>query len=199
MSNFAHLKLDARLQVHALLPHGGGTSAISQLRRRIPTAWEIAGHLIPRMWNRNEAKRRESVPVTKSRSPIVNRIMRVRHQTDNVEAIVAATIEAMEAVKGKEIVTLDLREITTAVTDYFVICHAPSKTQVDAIADKVEELVFEKTHSKPYHVEGRDNTEWILIDFVDVVVHVFLESARGYYKLEELWADAERIVKATEE
>ena len=116
-------------------------------------------------------------------------IMRVRHQNDNVEEIVAATIEAMEAVKGKDIVTLDLREITTAVTDYFVICHAPSKTQVDAIADKVEELVFEKTHSKPYHVEGRDNT----------VVHVFLESARGYYKLEELWADAERIVKANED
>jgi ribosome-associated protein len=116
-----------------------------------------------------------------------------------VEEIVAATIEAMEAVKGKDIVTLDLREITTAVTDYFVICHAPSKTQVDAIADKVEELVYEKTHSKPYHVEGRDNTEWILIDFVDVVVHVFLESKRSYYKLEELWADAERIVKATEE
>ena len=152
-----------------------------------------------RMSLRNEAKRRVPVPsheVSQSRS---QKNMRIRHQTDNVEAIVAATIEAMEAVKGKEIVTLDLREITTAVTDYFVICHAPSKTQVDAIADKVEELVFEKTHSKPYHVEGRDNTEWILIDFVDVVVHVFLESARGYYKLEELWADAERIVKAAEE
>ena len=111
----------------------------------------------------------------------------------------AATIEAMEAVKGKEIVTLDLREINTAVTDYFVICHAPSKTQVDAIADKVEEVVFEKTRTKPYHVEGRDKTEWILIDFVDVVVHVFLESKREYYKLEELWADAERIVKASED
>ena len=121
--------------------------------------------------------------------------MRVRHQNDNVEGIVAATIEAMEAVKGKDIVTLDLREITSAVTDYFVICHAPSKTQVYAIADKVEELVYVKTQSKPYHVEGRDNTEWILIDFVDVVVHVFLESKRSYYKLEELWADAERIVK----
>ena len=76
-------------------------------------------------------------------------IMRVRHQNDNVEEIVAATIEAMEAVKGKDIVTLDLREITTAVTDYFVICHAPSKTQVDAIADKVEELVFEKRTANP--------------------------------------------------
>ena len=126
-------------------------------------------------------------------------IMRIRHQNDNVEEIVAAAIEAMEAVKGKDIVTLDLREITTAVTDYFVICHAPSKTQVDAIADKVEDLVFEKTHNKPYHVEGRDNTEWILIDFVDVVVHVFLESKREFYKIEELWADAEKIVKASEE
>ena len=124
--------------------------------------------------------------------------MRVRHQT-NPEEIVAATIEAMETVKGKDIVTLDLREITTAVTDYFVICHAPSKTQVDALADKVEDLVFEKTHNKPYHIEGRDNTEWILIDFVDVVVHVFLESKREFYKLEELWADAERIVNASEE
>lgn len=134
-----------------------------------------------------------------SRGLVVNKKMRIRHQNDNVEEIVAATVEAMEAVKGKEIVTLDLREINTAVTDYFVICHAPSKTQVDAIADKVEELVLEKTRTKPYHVEGRDNTEWILIDFVDVVVHVFLESKREYYKLEELWADAERIVKASEE
>ena len=124
--------------------------------------------------------------------------MRVRHQT-NTEELLAIVIEAMEAVKGKDIVTLDLREITTAVTDYFVICHAPSKTQVDALAEKVEDLVFERMHNKPYHVEGRDNTEWILIDFVDVVVHVFLESARGYYKLEELWADAERMVKENED
>ena len=124
--------------------------------------------------------------------------MRIRHQSD-AEQIVAATIEAMEAVKGKDIVTLDLRNINTAVTDYFVICHAPSKTQVDAIADKVEDLVFEKTHAKPYHVEGRENTEWILIDFVDVVVHVFLESKRSFYKLEELWADSERILRESED
>ena len=124
--------------------------------------------------------------------------MRIRHQT-NTEEIVAAVIEAMEAVKGKEIVTLDLRSIGIAVTDYFVICHAPSKTQVDAIADKVEETVFAKTHNKPYHIEGRENTEWILIDFVDVVVHVFLESKREYYKLEELWADSERILKESED
>lgn len=119
--------------------------------------------------------------------------MRVRHQSD-AEQIVATVVETMDAMKGKEIVTLDLRETGTAVTDYFVICHANSKIQVDAIADKIVDKVMEQHHLKPYHIEGRDNTEWILIDFVDVVVHVFLQSARSYYQLEALWADAERIV-----
>ena len=125
--------------------------------------------------------------------------MRIRHQSDNVEALVSTIVDAMESLKGKEIVTLDLRETGTSVTDYFVICHANSKTQVDAIADKIIDEVRDQQKVKPYHVEGRDNTEWILIDFVDVVVHVFLESKREFYKLEELWADAERIVKAAED
>ena len=124
--------------------------------------------------------------------------MRVRHQVD-AEQLAAIVAETMDTAKGKEIVTLDLREITEAVTDYFVICHAPSKVQVDAIADKVIDTVFENTGLKPYHVEGRENTEWILIDFVDVVVHVFLQTKRDFYKLEELWADAERIVRDNEE
>lgn len=124
--------------------------------------------------------------------------MRIRHQSDNVESVVATVVEAMDSIKGKEIVTLDLRETGTSVTDYFVICHANSKTQVDAIADKVIDQVLEEHRIKPYHVEGRDNTEWILIDFVDVVVHVFLQSARQYYQLEELWADAEKIVNSEE-
>lgn len=122
--------------------------------------------------------------------------MRIRHQSDNVESIVATVVEAMDSVKGKEIVTLDLRETGTAVTDYFVICHANSKTQVDALADKVIDQVFKNNRVKPYHVEGRDNTEWILIDFVDVVVHIFLQSARQFYQLEELWADAEKVVNS---
>ena len=124
-----------------------------------------------------------------------NETMRVRHQSENTEQIVATVVEAMDSIKGKEIVTLDLRETGTAVTDYFVICHANSKTQVDAIAEKVMDEVRDKCGVKPYHIEGMDNTEWILIDFVDVVVHVFLQSMRKYYQLEELWADAERIVK----
>ena len=127
-----------------------------------------------------------------------NKPMRIRHQSDNAEQIVATVVETMDTIKGKDIVTLDLRETGTAVTDYFVICHANSKTQVDAIADKVIDAVLEKNGTKPYHVEGRDNTEWILIDFVDVVVHIFLQSMRSYYQLEELWADAERIVNSVE-
>lgn len=124
--------------------------------------------------------------------------MRIRHQSDNVESVVATVVAAMDSIKGKEIVTLDLRETGTSVTDYFVICHANSKTQVDAIADKVIDQVWENNKVKPYHVEGRDNTEWILIDFVDVVVHIFLQSARQFYQLEELWADAEKVVKGEE-
>jgi ribosome-associated protein len=120
--------------------------------------------------------------------------MRIRHQSENTEQLVATIVEAMDTLKGKEIVTLDLRETGTNVTDYFVICHANSKTQVDAIADKIIDEVRDKVGIKPYHIEGRDNTEWILIDFVDVVVHVFLQSMRSYYQLEELWADAEKIV-----
>lgn len=124
--------------------------------------------------------------------------MRIRHQSDNVESVVATVVEAMDSLKGKEIVTLDLRETGTSVTDYFVICHANSKTQVDAIADKVIDKVLENNKVKPYHVEGRDNTEWILIDFVDVVVHIFLQSARQFYQLEELWADAEKVLNSEE-
>ena len=120
--------------------------------------------------------------------------MRVRHQSDNAEQIVATVVAAMDSIKGKEIVTLDLRETGTAVTDYFVICHAASKVQVEAIADKVVDEVRDKLGVKPYHIEGKDNTEWILVDFVDVVVHIFLQSARSYYQIESLWADAERIV-----
>lgn len=124
--------------------------------------------------------------------------MRIRHQAENAEELVATVVEAMDAIKGKDIVTLDLRETGTSVTDYFVICHANSKTQVDAIAEKVIDEVREKNGVKPYHIEGRDNMEWILIDFVDVVVHIFLQSMRKYYQLEELWADAEKIVNSVE-
>lgn len=117
--------------------------------------------------------------------------MRIRHESDNTEQIVSAVVETMLESKAKNIVTLDMKNIHTAVTDYFVICHAQSKTQVAAIADKVIDNLRNNHIARVYHEEGFENAEWILIDYVDVVVHVFLESKRNFYSLENLWADAE--------
>ena len=118
--------------------------------------------------------------------------MRVRHESENPENVVAAVVEAMQALKAKDVVSLDLRDIYSSVTDYFDICHAQSNTQVSAIADKILDDLRDNQHVKAYHYEGFENAEWILIDYIDVVVHVFLEPKREFYKLEALWADAER-------
>lgn len=92
--------------------------------------------------------------------------------------------------KGEEIVTLNLYEINPTVCDYFIICHGNSNTHVASIAEEVQEMVRKGTGEKPFHVEGMQNAEWILIDFVDVVVHVFQKEKRLFYDLEHLWADA---------
>jgi ribosome-associated protein len=119
--------------------------------------------------------------------------MRVRHLSDNAEEILSVVVKSMQDGKGKDIVSLNMKKIHTAVTDYFVICHGSSKTQVDAIADKILENVKKECGSSAYNKEGFENSEWILIDYVDVVVHVFLDSTRSFYQLEDLWADAESL------
>jgi len=98
----------------------------------------------------------------------------------------------MQEKKGKGIVSLNLKKINSAITDYFVICHATSRAQVDSIAQHIVNEVSVKCGQKPYNKEGFENAEWILIDYIDVVVHVFLDLARNYYQLEQLWADAEK-------
>lgn len=113
-----------------------------------------------------------------------------RSKKDASDALVEAVVKGMEEKKGENIVSLNLRKINSAVCNYFVICEANSNTQVDAIAQSVEEMVKKSTGQKPYHSEGYENAEWILIDYVDVVVHVFQRSVRGFYRLEDLWADA---------
>jgi ribosome-associated protein len=104
-----------------------------------------------------------------------------------------AIIESIEEKKGKEIVTLDLTTIQNAVADYFIICHGDSRTQVETIAGFIEENVARLTGQVPDHVEGYDNAEWILIDYFNVVIHVFQEDIRRHYKLENLWGDAEVV------
>lgn len=111
-------------------------------------------------------------------------------EKDDAVNILQAVVSAMQDKKAKKIVSLDLTKINNSVTNYFVICHAPSKTQVDAIYDNVLKVVREQCETKPFNKEGVENAEWILIDYFDVVVHIFLEDIRSFYHLEDLWADS---------
>ena len=93
--------------------------------------------------------------------------------------------------KGNDIVRLDLRNIFSSVTDYFVICHADSTTQVKAIANSIEEEVFKAIQQEPWRKEGLEYGEWILLDYINVVVHIFRTDKREFYGVEDLWGDAE--------
>jgi ribosome-associated protein len=113
---------------------------------------------------------------------------------DDADTVLKNVVEAMQGKKAKNIVTLDLNKIPNSVTHYFAICSATSKTQVDAIYENVLEFVKKNCGINPSHREGVTNSEWILIDYFDVVVHIFLEDTRDFYKLEELWADADKTI-----
>jgi ribosome-associated protein len=99
-------------------------------------------------------------------------------------------ISAIQEKKGDKIVSLDLRKIPEAVADFFIICEATNNTQLKAIADFVEFDVKEKCGESAYKHEGRQGQQWILIDFVNVVVHIMLHEPRKFYRLEEMWSDA---------
>lgn len=122
-----------------------------------------------------------------------------RINNHNALQLLEAVVSALQEKKGKEVISLDLRKTHSSVTDYFVICHGTSKTQVDALASEVIEKAHKLAGTKPYNKEGFENSEWILIDFVDVVVHIFLEQTRKFYQLENLWADAEVTQHAYQE
>ena len=100
-------------------------------------------------------------------------------------------IYGIQEKKGNDIVRLDLRNIFSSVSDYFVICHADSSTQVKAIANSVEEEIFKATQQEPWRKEGLEYGEWILLDYIDVVVHIFSTDKRDFYGVEDLWGDAE--------
>ena len=99
-------------------------------------------------------------------------------------------VQGMQNKKGQSIAVIDLRKMHNSIADFFVICSATSNTQVESIGDSVQETVKKNTTDRPWHEEGRSNREWILIDYVDVVAHVFLEDKRLRFRLEELWGDA---------
>ena len=116
-------------------------------------------------------------------------IIRLTRNTKIFKTIVNAILEK----KGQNIVSLDLRKIPEAVSDFFIICEATNPTQLKAIADFVEEDVKEKCGEVSYKHEGRQAQQWILIDYVNVVVHIMLPEPRKFYQLEEMWSDAQSM------
>ncbi|SEI42458.1 ribosome-associated protein [Dyadobacter sp. SG02] len=100
-------------------------------------------------------------------------------------------VKGMTEKKGLDIAILDLRKVKNSITDFFVICSGNSDTQIDALANSIEDEVYKISKTEPWQKEGKANGEWILIDYVDVVAHIFNKERRKHYDLEELWGDAE--------
>ena len=123
-----------------------------------------------------------SILATRKRSSVV--------RLTRSSKIFKTIIQAIQEKKAQNIISLDLRKIPEAVADFFIICDAGSTTQVKAVADSVEEEVRKNCEEFPYKHEGRTSMQWVLIDYVNIVVHVMLPENRKFYKLEEMWSDA---------
>lgn len=114
--------------------------------------------------------------------------------TDEPDELISLVIKGMEDIKGENINLLDLRNIDNTVCDYFVICDGNSNTQVNAIVNSIKRVVSKGIQEKPYKIEGIENSKWVLIDYVNVVVHIFQKQTREYYDIEDLWGDAKTII-----
>ena len=125
-------------------------------------------------------------------APKIERMKKARGPVPAVP-LVEAVVLGMQEVKAKDIVHLDLRGVPGAVCDHFIICHGDSPAQVEAIARSVEKFTLQHTQEKPWHTEGKENAGWVLLDYVDVVVHIFRREMRAYYGLDKQWADALRM------
>ena len=116
-----------------------------------------------------------------------------------MEKLIETIVNAIQDKKGKDIVSLDLSGFDGAICSHFVVCNADSTAQVAAIADGIEQEVYEKLGQKLWRIEGQQNAFWIAMDYVDVVVHIFQTELRDFYRLEQLWADAPRTEYPYEE
>jgi ribosome-associated protein len=109
----------------------------------------------------------------------------------NSETLSDVIVKGMQEKKASDIIVMDLRKIKNAVADFFVICSGNSDKQLDAISDSIDAEVFKKFQENPWHTEGKNNKEWMLLDYINVVAHVFRKDRRAYYALERLWGDAD--------
>lgn len=116
---------------------------------------------------------------------------RKKDSSDGSKKLSDAIVKGMQEKKANDIVLLDLRKVKNAVADFFVICSGNSDKQLDAIADSIDQEVYKALKENPWHVEGKNNKEWMILDYTSVVAHVFRKDRRSYYALEKLWGDAE--------
>ncbi|MEY3343463.1 MAG: ribosome silencing factor [Bacteroidota bacterium] len=126
------------------------------------------------------------MPASRAKTSRATSKKAIKPKVDLLEAIILGAQEK----KAKDLVVLDLKSTGSSLADFFVVCHGDSKTQVDAIAHSVEDEVYKLTGERPVYTEGFTNSEWILLDYINIVVHVFHFEQRDYYGIEKFWADA---------
>jgi len=113
----------------------------------------------------------------------------MKKRSDAPDILLRGIIKGIFEKKGQNVLKIDLRKLENRIADYFVICHGSSGTQVDSICDSVDDTVRKESKEKPLHIEGLDNCFWVLLDYGNVIVHIFQEEYRNFYNLESLWAD----------
>lgn len=118
-----------------------------------------------------------------------NQLMPRKKKQDS-EKLADLVVKGMQEKKATDIVVMDLREVKNAVADFFVLCSGNSDKQLSAISDSVDEFVYKDLKENPWHSEGKNNKEWMLLDYISVVVHIFKKDRRDFYSLEKLWGDA---------
>lgn len=128
----------------------------------------------------------------KNENTTIKNITRPTRLAKNAK-ILKSIVNAIWEKKGEQVVSLDLRKIEEAVADFFIVCEATSTTQVRAIADHIDEKIKEECGEYPFKVTGTQQAQWVVMDYVNVVVHIMLPDTRKYYRIEELWADAEML------
>jgi ribosome-associated protein len=117
--------------------------------------------------------------------------MAKKRKDGNSKKLCDAFVKGMQEKKAADILVMDLRKVKNAVADFFIICSGGSDKQLDAIAESVDVEVYKSVKENPWHVEGKSNKEWVLLDYFDVVAHIFKKDRRNFFALEKLWGDAE--------
>ena len=125
----------------------------------------------------------------KYRKNLQEKTIQIDKALDNIE-ITELIIDCIQDIKGKNIVRLDLRELDDAPTDFFIVCEGESSTQINAIADNVVRRLKQEIGLRPSHTEGKQSANWVLVDYFDIIVHVFYPETRSFYEIEDLWSDA---------